>query len=179
MKKQIVFQQLKGQDLGAFNTAYAHLALPYAAGGSADQSTLTNVCVTLTPGEALTGTTPQEVAAPAARPQRRGRRSREARCGRWKLWHVQVSRALVTLMPSVPLEYDYNRVSRVCSHVCPSGCMSRHGGIVAGAVPVATVPAVLSFAAVSPAESIPMAGGTMSVDIVSHVEVTVKAPALG
>ena len=92
---------------------------------------------------------------------------------------MQVSRALVTLMPSVPFKYDYDRVSQVCSYVCPSGCMSGHGGIVAGAVPVAAVPAVLSFAAVSPTESIPMACGTMSVDIVSHVEGTVNAPALG
>ena len=105
VQKQVAFQQPKGQDLGAFNTAYAHLALPYAAGGRADQSTLRGVAFTLTPSEALTRATPEEVAAPAARPLRRGRRSREARCRRWNLWHSQVSRSLVALMQSVA--YDF------------------------------------------------------------------------
>ena len=67
-------------------------------------------------------------------------------------------------MPSVPLDNQY--VSQDCFREYPNGCMSGHVKIVAGAVPVTAVPAILSFAAVSPAESIPVAGETMSVDIV-------------
>ena len=71
------------------------------------------------PAQALndswTRASPSEVAAPAARPLHRGRRSREARCRRWNCWHSQVSRFLADLMPCIPFAY--------ASHVC---CPEEH-----------------------------------------------------
>ena len=60
----------------------------------------------MSPFEALTGAIFEEVAAPAVRPPRRGRRSRNARCRRWELWHARVSRNLVSLMPNIRFEVD-------------------------------------------------------------------------
>ena len=58
----------------------------------------------MSPSEARTGATPEEVAAPAVRPLHRGRRSRDARCRRWQSWHTRVSQCLISLMPSVPFD---------------------------------------------------------------------------
>ena len=56
----------------------------------------------VSPFEALTGAILEEVAAPAVRPPRRGRRSRNARCRRWDQWHARVSQTLVSQMPKIP-----------------------------------------------------------------------------
>ena len=80
-------------------------------------------------------------------------------------------------MPSVA--YDFQYVSQDCNRECPNGFTSGHGRLAAGAVPVAVL-AALSSAVASPAESVPVACEIASiVDIASHVEVPVNAPALG
>ena len=77
-------------------------------------------------------------------------------------------------MPSVADDFQY--VSQDCNRECPSGFTSGHGRLAAGAVPVAVL-AALSSAVASPAESVPMACEIASIDIASHVEVPVNAPA--
>ena len=79
-------------------------------------------------------------------------------------------------MPSVA--YDFQYVSQDCSRECPSDFTSGHGRLAAGAVPVAVL-AALSSAVASPAESVPMACEIVSINIASHVEVLVNAPAFG
>ena len=60
----------------------------------------------VSPFEALTGAIFEEVAAPAVRPLRRGRRSRNASCRRWDQWHARVSQTLVSLIPKIPFVVD-------------------------------------------------------------------------
>ena len=71
----------------------------------------------MTPSETRTGATPEEVAAPAARPLRRGRRSRKARCRRWNSWHALVSHSLVALMLKIPVEANRDSLDESVSHV--------------------------------------------------------------
>ena len=70
----------------------------------------------MTPSETRTGATPKEVAAPAARPLRRGRRSHKARCRRWNSWHALVSHSLVALMLNIPFEASRDSLDQSVSH---------------------------------------------------------------
>ena len=130
------------------------------------------------PREALTGTTSFEVAAPAARPPHRGTCSHEARCRRWNLWHAQISRLLIPLMPTIPFVVRSADVGSNCA-------MSGHAENAAGAVSLVVVPAVLSpavassDAVASPAASVPMANENTSIDTVSQINVPRDEPPNG
>ena len=100
-----------------------------------------------------------KAAAPAVRPPslnatHRGRRSREARCHRFRTWHVQVAHRLVSLMPSIPFEVNtvVSPVS-VNANVCVSedgrvefACVAAPPAAVAAAAAAAVPVAVAAFA---------------------------------
>ena len=88
-----------------------------------------------------------KVAASAVRPPastHRGRRSRNARCRRWDLWHAHVSQSLISLMPTVPFVVSKaGPDEQVASAFCgaASGCVSACASASAFALRAAPAPA--------------------------------------
>ena len=88
-----------------------------------------------------------KVAASAVRPPastHRGRRSRNARCRRWDLWHAHVSQSLISLMPTVPFVVSKaGPEEQVASAFCgaASGCVSACASASAFALRAAPAPA--------------------------------------
>ena len=101
----------------------------------------------MSPSEARTGATPEEVAAPAVRPLHRGRRSRDARCRRWQSWHTRVSQCLISLMPSIPFDIS-SSISSGPKDIAAAAAAAVAAAAAAAAVASAPAPAAAGAASV-------------------------------